>query len=390
MHYDIVIVGAGMVGRFLAILLAEKTNANIAIIDSNPKNININNIPDARVSAINKKSQQLLSDIDIWCDIDKKYPFTKTKVWDNQALSQLEFDNVLHSDSDNLGHIIANKNIISALIEKLNTSSTTYIQAKVLSIKHQNNSYYLTINNNKQSTMTNISCNLLIAADGANSKLRELAQIKTNTNDYQQQAIITTLSSTINLKNTIYQWFDTTGIIAILPIDDYNCALVYSCNNNTAKELLALDDKAFAKQLSKRINYYFGVLKPISARKAFPLISNIANKYVLPNFALVGDCAHSIHPLAGQGLNIGFTDAKKLADILARAGDNLADYKNLLSYQRTRQGKNELMAKSINALYYSNQYQNLPVLKNLRGFAMNMINSNNKLKKTIQNIASGM
>ncbi len=388
-HYDIVIVGSGMVGGLLAILLSKKNNTNIAIIDPNAQNISIDNIPDSRVSAINKKSQQLLTDANIWHNIDKKYQFTKTKVWDNQALSQLEFNNILHSNNDDLGYIIANKNIISALRDKLNKSPITYIQARVMGIEYQNNGYCISIDSIDKN-INSINCNLLIVADGANSKLRKLAHIQTNTINYQQQAIIATINSQVNLENTIYQWFDTTGIIALLPIDDYNCSLVYSCDNNIATELLSLSDDTFAKRLSKLTNYYFGNLKLISPRDSYPLISNMAFEYVLPNFALVGDCAHSIHPLAGQGLNLGFMDVKKLSDILLNANNDFANYKNLLAYQRARQDKNELMAKSINTLYYLNKYQNLPVLKNLRGLTMNIINSNNKLKKVIQNIASGI
>lgn len=388
MDYDIIIVGGGIIGQFSSLMLDSKITANIAIIDPSPEYLGQKTNKDSRVSAINQKSIQLLKDIDIWDNIEQKYTFNDTKVWDKQALSQLEFNNKLHNSNDSLGSIIPNNALISSLGDKLNNSNITYIQATVITANHNGNGYDISIDNIADNQRQKLSCSLLIAADGNNSKLRQLLAIKTNIVDYQQQAIVATFSSPTNFNNTIYQWFDTSGIIAILPIDDHNCSLVYSASNSVAQELLALNDKEFAAKLSANIDYHFGILTTTSERVSFPLIAKSATNYTKDNFALIGDAAHSVHPLAGQGLNLGFMDVASLTDIIANA-DNFTNTNYLQKYDNSRRSKNELMAHSISALYYLNKYNDMPVLKNLRGIAMNAINNSNKLKSLIQNIASG-
>ncbi|MBT3186671.1 MAG: 2-octaprenyl-3-methyl-6-methoxy-1,4-benzoquinol hydroxylase, partial [Candidatus Thioglobus sp.] len=233
-----------------------------------------------------------------------------------------------------------------------------------------------------------LDCQLLIGADGARSRVRDLAGIEFSENNYQQKAIVCNIKSLQGFKDTTWQRFLSDSIIALLPLSEHQASIVWSAENTLADELMQLSKEAFAKRLSAGVEYRFGEFELVSDIQAFPLIERSAKDYVQENLALIGDAAHNIHPLAGQGVNLGFSDIIELSQQLQSSSKPLGDYSTLRNYARARRLDNELMAKTMTGLNWIYKENNEP-LRWLRGFGMNIINENPTLKSFLQKHALG-
>lgn len=379
--FDIVIIGGGMVGQAFALSMA-KTQQSIAIIEPNNPNPTLDADFHSRVSAITPTSEAFLNQLGVWDLIWRKYAFIKTSVWDENSNGNLDFC-AFDENTSHLGHIIENDAIQSALFEALSAMSVQFISAKLADVTKNNAGYQLQLDNN-----TAIQCGLLIGADGAQSRVRDLAGIEFSETDYQQKAIICNIRADKSFKSTTWQRFLSTSIIALLPLDEYQASIVWSAENHMADELLALSAEDFANRLSAGVEYRFGQFEILGAIRAFPLVARSAKDYVKENLALIGDCAHNIHPLAGQGVNLGFADAQELSQQLTNNNKQIGDYGALRSYARARRLDNELMAKTMSALNWIYKENNEP-LRWLRGFGMNVINKNTALKSFFQKHATG-
>lgn len=369
-----------MIGQAFALSM-EKCNYSIAIIDPNNPNPGIQDNFHSRVSAITPISEEFLQSINVWNTIQRKQAFTNTKVWDQNSHGYLNFSAV---DNDtHLGHIIENDCIQSAMYARLNNTNTQFIDAKLTNINEMQQGYKLHLDNNQQ-----LQCSLLIGADGAYSRVRDLANIEFNSTNYQQKAIVCNIQSKKKFENTIWQRFLFNSTLALLPLSENKASIVWSADNNFADELLSLSTTEFSKRLSASMEYRFGELKVSNKIQAFPLIERSAKEYVKKNLALIGDSAHNIHPLAGQGVNLGFYDVIELSKQLQTNKYPLANYFVLRKYARARRLNNELMAKTSTSLNWIYKKNNEP-LRWLRGFGMNLINKNLTLKLFFQKYASG-
>ncbi len=381
MKYDIIINGGGMVGQAFALSMAH-TNYSIAIIEPNNANPTLNDEFHTRVSAITPKSEQLLKDIGAWGLIKRKHAFTSTSVWDQNSHGALEF----HAEDEgieHLGHIIENDAIKSALFSALEKTDIIFIKAKLEDIKKTPDGCQVILDNGDQ-----LECSLLIAADGARSRIRELSAIEFSQHDYQQKAIVCNIESNNGFKNTTWQRFLSDSIIALLPLGECQASIVWSAENSLADELIQLSQQEFVKRLSAGVEYRFGEFKVVSDIQAFPLIERSSQEYVKENLVLIGDAAHNIHPLAGQGVNLGFADVIELSNQLQSTSKLLGDYSVLRQYARARRLDNELMAKTMTGLNWIYKENNEP-LRWLRGFGMNLINDNPTLKSFLQKHALG-
>lgn len=381
--YDVVVVGGGMVGLSFAIDFANKQAKKIAIINNNELNIKISDDFHSRVSAINFASEKYLKSLDVWSNIKRKRAFKSIKVWDQNSHGNINF-NAKDEGLEHLGNIIENDIIQSALYKTIKTNNIKCIKANVVNIEKTVNSYKITTSNKKD-----INCSLLIAADGANSQIRKLANIECSENNYQQKAIVANISTITNFDNTISQRFLADSIIAILPLSNKLASIVWSCNDNIAQKLIASNDKNFAEKLNIATEYFFGELKLESKRLDFNLIQKSAKSYALPNLALIGDSAHNIHPLAGQGVNLGFADAKILNEKLYENKNKaLGDYSVLEQYSKARKIHNELMAKTMQGLnwIYKNNNESMRII---RGVGMNIVNESSIIKSFLQKQALG-
>ena len=382
-EFDVIVIGGGMIGLAFAIELSQKKNCSIAIVEPNTINPSIKKMFHTRVSAITPSSEQYLKSLNIWDDIKRKEVFVSTKVWDQNSHGRLNF-HAKDENMEHLGYIIENDLIQSALFGAIEKSKIEYINAKLSDLKKTDSGYEVYLDN-----QTSFSCRLLVGADGANSQVRALAAIEVTERDYQQKAIIANIVGEKPFQQTTWQRFLSDSIVALLPLSENQASIVWSCKNHLAEELTELDNDKFNESLSEAVEYRFGDLKLESDRQVFPLIERSAKDYTKSNLALIGDAAHNIHPLAGQGVNLGFADAKELnLQLLTNSDKVLGDFSVLRKYARARRLDNELMAKTMTGLDWIYKENNEP-LRWLRGFGMNVIDETPILKSFFQKQALG-
>ena len=381
--FDVIIVGGGMVGLSLVVELSKKMNLSVAIIDPNDCNPTISDSFHTRVSAITPSTQDFLSSINVWDKIQRKKGFSATKVWDQNSHGHLNFY-AKDEGIEYLGYIVENDLIQSALFNAIDQSKVSMINAKLLGFTKTDIGYTVNLENGESH-----SCKLLVGADGSQSKVRDLAEIQVTEHDYQQKAIIANIVSEKPLMNTTWQRFLSDSILAILPLSNHQASIVWSCKEALANELEAKDKTIFNKMLSEASEYQFGVLELESSKKSFPLVSRTAKEYVRANLALIGDAAHNIHPLAGQGANLGFSDVIELSKQLVENNDKLlGDFHVLRKYARARRLDNEMMSKTMTGLDWIYKENNEPI-RWLRGYGMNLIDETPILKSFFQRQALG-
>jgi len=381
--FDVIIVGGGMIGLSLVVELSKKMNLSVAIIDPNDCNPTISDSFHTRVSAITPSTQDFLSSINVWDKIQRKKGFSATKVWDQNSHGHLNFY-AKDEGIEYLGYIVENDLIQSALFNAIDQSKVSMINAKLVGFTKTDIGYTVNLENGESH-----SCKLLVGADGSRSKVRDLAEIQVTEHDYQQKAIIANIVSEKPLMNTTWQRFLSDSILAILPLSNHQASIVWSCKEALANELEAKDKTIFNKMLSEASEYQFGVLELESSKKSFPLVSRTAKEYVRANLALIGDAAHNIHPLAGQGANLGFSDVIELSKQLVENNDKLlGDFHVLRKYARARRLDNEMMSKTMTGLDWIYKENNEPI-RWLRGYGMNLIDETPILKSFFQRQALG-
>jgi len=372
-----------MIGLSLVVELSKKMNLSVAIIDPNDCNPTISDSFHTRVSAITPSTQDFLSSINVWDKIQRKKGFSATKVWDQNSHGHLNFY-AKDEGIEYLGYIVENDLIQSALFNAIDQSKVSMINAKLVGFTKTDIGYTVNLENGESH-----SCKLLVGADGSQSKVRDLAEIQVTEHDYQQKAIIANIVSEKPLMNTTWQRFLSDSILAILPLSNHQASIVWSCKEALANELEAKDKTIFNKMLSEASEYQFGVLELESSKKSFPLVSRTAKEYVRANLALIGDAAHNIHPLAGQGANLGFSDVIELSKQLVENNDKLlGDFHVLRKYARARRLDNEMMSKTMTGLDWIYKENNEPI-RWLRGYGMNLIDETPILKSFFQRQALG-
>ena len=398
-EFDIVIVGGGAVGSVAASLLAQITKngdkpLKIALIESQlPPQFDPLQI-DPRVAALTEKTRSIFEQIDIWNKIvDKRAcAYKAMNVWDAEGTGRITFD-CQQVQQPNLGHIVENAVLVSTLTEHLQQQSNVEIfcPANIVDYQLQEDAIKLTLDN--QSVL---SAQLLIAADGANSAVRGHFQFATKQWDYRQHAIVTTITTENSNQLTAWQRFMPTGPLAFLPLnnvgDGHSCSIVWSQDSKEAKRLMALEDKQFCKELSRASEYCLGEVLKIQTRYIIPLRQSHATDYVMPRVALIGDAAHSIHPLAGQGANLGFSDAQVLAQEIAKAyarDVDLGDLTILKRYQRRRKPENLATMAAMEGFKRVFGSQN-STLRLLRNYGLSAINGLGAIKNKLIKQAMGL
>jgi len=389
-QYDIIIIGGGLVGLSLACQLGD-TNFSIAIIDSKPP---ILDLPkegfDLRVSAITRVSQNTFAKLGIWEKIKaiRVSPFKEMQVWDAQGTGSIHFDSATIAEPD-IGHIIENKVMQKALFDRIREfSNIDYFHSiTTRSLEENNNSYIVELEDDKK-----ISCSLLVGADGANSWVRKQVNISINDRPYGHHALVATVETEHSHKNTAWQCFLETGPLAFLPLSDENfCSIVWSTNPEHADTLKNMDEETFKSALGEAFDFRLGNIKDISKRVTFPLHMRHANTYVKEGLALVGDAAHTIHPLAGQGVNLGFSDAACLAEELLSAkqkGRDFASLNILRKYERIRRAENQEMILIMD-LFKQLFGSKSKTIKALRNIGLNITDVLQPLKNMIIRQAMG-
>ena len=349
MRADLIIVGAGMVGSALALAL-RKQGMECLVLDGGPMTVqpfDSGAAYEPRVSALSMASQRILERLGAWPGVQarRSYPYRDMHVWDGSGTGHIHFSAAsVHAST--LGHIVENRVVQDALVERLHASDVGLLaDARLERMRHSGDDWLLTLADGRE-----LRTPLVIAADGANSAVRRLAGCETREWDYLHHAIVTSVRCAEAHRATAWQRFTDEGPLAFLPLGERDgehwCSIVWSTTPEHAAQLMALDDEGFSTALGQAFEYRLGQVLQVDRRLCIPLRQRHAKRYVEPGLALIGDAAHTIHPLAGQGVNLGFLDAAVLAEVLAQAaarGERLADERVLSRYERRRMPHNLAM-----------------------------------------------
>ncbi|AMG91836.1 FAD-dependent 2-octaprenylphenol hydroxylase [Citrobacter amalonaticus] len=342
---DVAIVGGGMVGLAVACGL-QGSGLRVAVLEQRePQPLAADAAPALRVSAINAASEKLLTRLGVWSDIVARRAscYHGMEVWDKDSFGRIEFDDQSMGYS-HLGHIVENAVIHYALWQKAQQSSdiTLMAPAELQQVAWGENEAFLTL---KDGAM--LTARLVIGADGANSWLRNKADIPLTFWDYRHHALVATIRTEDAHGAVARQAFHGDGILAFLPLSDpHLCSIVWSLAPQEAERMQQASDEQFNQALNIAFDNRLGLCRVESERQVFPLTGRYARQFAAHRLALVGDAAHTIHPLAGQGVNLGFMDAAELVDELKRLhrqGKDIGQYLYLRRYERSRKHSAAMM-----------------------------------------------
>ncbi|MEN8166679.1 MAG: UbiH/UbiF/VisC/COQ6 family ubiquinone biosynthesis hydroxylase, partial [Pseudomonadota bacterium] len=314
--YDLIVVGGGMVGSALACATAEAGFEVCVLEVREPQSDWPADEVDLRVSALSRSSQRILENLGVWQRMTEMRvsPYSDMHVWDAGGSGSIHFS-AADIGEPNLGHIVENRVTQLALWERLGElpGATRRCPVALGSLE---------TGEQPKVILSDGSClraRLLVGADGRESRVRQLAGIASQGWEYDQHAIVATIQPERHHRFTAWQRFMPSGPLAFLPVDDGRCSIVWSTSPRRAAALMELDDGAFCHALSEASEGVLGAIQAVGPRGVFPLRLGHAQSYIREGLALVGDAAHAIHPLAGQGVNLGLLDAASLAEVLIEA-----------------------------------------------------------------------
>ena len=351
--YDVAVVGAGPIGLATAVLLARQAgfgSARVAVFDRRIPDSRLHELPmDLRVFALSRASEKILRAADAWADViaTRAEPFERMQVWHADVPPHggdaLVFDAAEIGERD-LGVIAENNVLQAALAGAARRAGVQLVAGDVTALDQERDAAVLHAGERQ------IRARLVVGADGAQSRVRELAGLSATRTDYGQTAIVAMVSTERSHEHTAWQRFLGDGTLAFLPLKDAHSSIVWSLPTARAEMLLAATPAAFERELEKDFDGALGKVQLASERLKFPLWRLSASAYVTERVALVGDAAHVVHPLAGQGANLGLLDAAALADVLAeglKAREDPGAIRLLRRYERWRRSENDLMSGAI-------------------------------------------
>ncbi|UZE95702.1 FAD-dependent monooxygenase [Alkalimarinus alittae] len=385
--YDIAIVGAGMVGAAIACGLGP-TGLRIAILDRTPPPaFDANQTPDIRVSALSYASEQILRNIGAWSHISamRTCPYQRMGVTEKLAipmsLAGSPINQTLFDSTDigypYLGHIVENNITQLGLHQAMKQYSNIDIlcPSNIQSIDFDSPLPTVSYTQNSlQDNLSELTAKLIIGADGALSKVRDWASIGMNSNQYEQQALVATVEYQGEQQDITWQAFTSTGPLAFLPLMDVNKkhygSLVWYDQPDKIRQLMALDSPSFMEEVTKNFPPQLPPLIKLLKKGSFTLVKRHAQDYISHRVALAGDAAHTINPLAGQGVNLGFQDAATLVEVITTAhtqGKDIGLTENLRQYERLRKIENQKMMEIMDLFYhlFSNNHPPLKLLRNI-------------------------
>ncbi|NQZ30292.1 MAG: UbiH/UbiF/VisC/COQ6 family ubiquinone biosynthesis hydroxylase [Oceanospirillaceae bacterium] len=400
--FDLIIVGGGMVGATLACALAD-TQLQIAVIEPNiPAAFSLDQAHALRVSALNIASENIFKNIGVWQGIISRRScvYRRLKTWELDAQRGATLFDSTEQGVDHLGHIVENNVIQQALLEKMSQANNIklFVQ-KTRSIDVQPGATLVELEDNQQ-----LIGKLIVGADGGNSLVRDAAGIGIHSWDYAQSALVISVTMSTAQQDITWQQFTPTGPLAFLPLSGNSASLVWYNNPAAIKRLMALNEVAFLEELQASFPDALDQVTAVISKGAFPLKRQHAQQYIKEGVALIGDAAHMIHPLAGQGVNIGLLDAAQLAQcLLAASGEQMssadeyahstrADISSLAvlnEYERLRRRHNLLVMQLMDSFYKVFTNNNGP-LKVLRNIGLGIAGHLTPAKKKVMALAMGL
>jgi len=337
---DVLVVGGGMVGLTFACALKDSGLRVVVIERSEPAVFDSLGL-DCRVSSIALGNQQILEGLGVWQHLmDDAQAVRCMKIWDDQHAGGIRFD------ADELGNHVQHHGAMSYLLE----NSRLQAALKTTLMQYDNIEYICPVSLTDVTWLHDevqvqlddgrkFAVPLIVGADGGRSWLREQADIGVYSRDYKQKGIVANIRPLMNHHGTAFQRFTPSGPLAVLPMKDGLCSIVWSQFNDDVERLMGLDDIGFLEELNLIFGPVLGRIEEVGKRAAFPLKAQLAMHVVRPRLALIGDAAHSVHPLAGLGVNLGLRDAMVLAQEIVDAkkyGDDWGDMSVLKRYMKLR------------------------------------------------------
>ena len=387
LSFDCIVIGGGLSGLTTTLALS-KIGLSVAIIDKTSLKIVKKNEGDQRTTAVSASGKKVFEALDVWDSLKKgAEPILDIVVSEKGKKGYLNFDHQTVG-AEPMGHILNNIELKNSLISSIRSQKNI----QLFPFKSLNNFFpetgAVTIDLNDGSSY---EAALLVAADGRNSDGRRIAKIKSTNIDYNQSSIVFTVGHEKPHRGTAYEQFTTGGPIASLPMRGNKSSVVWSEDTEVVESLMQLDDKDFAAAASYRLNDCLGKMTIIGQRKVFPLKLNYADTIIANRFAMVGDAAHGLHPIAGQGFNLGLRDIANLTEEISNArrlGLDIGSFETLRSYQAARRFDNfSLVAATdgLNRLFTDNN----KIVGFIRSSGLDAINTMNPIKNLFMRLAMG-
>ena len=386
---DIAVVGGGMVGAAAALAL-RRAGFSVALLEARPP------LPwqpqddmDLRVVGLAPSSIKLLDELGVWTSIRdaRAAPYAHMHVWDADNGAAIDF-NAADEGRHQLGYIVENNLVQWTLWQALDAAGVQRLcPATVKDFETRADRIVLELADGES-----VAVRLLVAADGGASPLRERAGIATHGRDYTQRAVVAHVRTERPHAHTCWQRFLPSGPLALLPLADGRSSIVWSLPESEARRVLALDDDAFAKEVGIASDFKLGRITASTPRAAFALRLQLADAYHAERFVLLGDAAHVVHPLAGQGVNLGLRDVAELRDTLATARDAGRDFASaqvLRRYARRRRSADTLDAYGFDALARIYAWQGKPWVM-ARGLGIRLVDRLMPLKRRLATHAAGL
>ncbi len=377
MHYDLVIVGGGMVGASLALALAGR-GLRMALIESHAPGAGTQPSYDDRAIALAYGTRRIFDAIGVWSALDAlAEPIRDIHVSDRGHFGCTR----LHAADEGvpaLGYVVTARELGGVLLERLAHAAGLELLAPARLVDFRDNGDAVHIDIERNGVMQALHCRLLVAADGGSSTVRERLKVPVQRWEYGQSAVVANITPAQPHRNVAYERFTDSGPVALLPMSQGRCALVWTVRDAQVGEVLALDDAAFLTAFQQRFGYRLGRFLRAGSRAAYPLSLLRARQSVRGRVAIIGNAAHTLHPIAGQGFNLGIRDVAALAEVVDRsfaAGGDIGAVETLRAYERwrTTDQRNVALATDGLARLFSNPLGLLRLGRNLGLLAMEVL-----------------
>ena len=390
--YDILIIGGGMVGASLACALGG-TGLRVAVVEAVPLTASVQPSYDERTIALAFGSRRIFEGIGVWDEVARlgTTPIEKIHISDR---GRFGFTHLSHAElgQEALGYVVEARVLGLALLARLQQLPNVawLCPATLEHINFEVDSARTRVRHD--GVLCDLSARLVVAADGADSAVRSVAGIDFERTQYGQSAVVTTVTINQPHNNTAYERFTETGPLALLPMSDNRMAVVWSMCTDNVETLIGLSDEEYLARLQERFGDRLGPLTRLGKRRAYPLMLTRVKEHVRPRLVLIGNAAHTVHPVAGQGFNLGLRDVAALAEVLVVAKQenrDLGDLEVLKRYADWRARDNKVIATFTNSLIrvFSNDFPPLAFARNLGLLAVDLVPP---LKRRLLRVTSGL